>query len=220
MDSSFWHSSVYIKCGTGLHGTFRRFCTSRKYRNYERLYIEYNFRSDFYSALGICGVGIPASIQNLLNVTGMTILNNFTSSFGADAVAAMGIVQKINQVPMQIAMGLSQGIMPLISYNYSSKNHKRMRKSLTFTAKISQGFLCTVAVAYFVFAENLVAMFMNNEVIIGYGTQFLRGFCISMPFLCMDFLFITVFPVTFFGQNNRQDIWIYKNKRQIITSTS
>ena len=40
--------------------------------------------------LGICGVGIPAAIQNLLNVTGMTILNNFTSPFGADAVAAMG----------------------------------------------------------------------------------------------------------------------------------
>ncbi|MDE7223718.1 MAG: MATE family efflux transporter, partial [Acetatifactor sp.] len=44
--------------------------------------------------LGICGVGIPASIQNLLNVTGMTILNNFTSESGADAVAAMGISQK------------------------------------------------------------------------------------------------------------------------------
>ena len=45
-------------------------------------------------ALGIFGVGIPAAIQNLLNVTGMTVLNNFTSAFGADAVAAMGITQK------------------------------------------------------------------------------------------------------------------------------
>ena len=44
---------------------------------------------------GICAVGIPASIQNLLNVTGMTILNNFTASFGSDAVAAMGISQKM-----------------------------------------------------------------------------------------------------------------------------
>ena len=38
---------------------------------------------------GICGVGIPSSIQNLLNVTSMTVLNNFTSVFGSDAVAAM-----------------------------------------------------------------------------------------------------------------------------------
>ena len=158
------------------------------------------FSFDKKIVMGICGVGIPASIQNLLNVTGMTLLNNLTSSFGADAVAAMGIVQKINQVPMQIAMGLSQGIMPLISYNYSSKNYKRMRKTLTFTAKISQGFLCTVAVAYFVFAGNLVAMFMNNEVIIGYGTQFLRGFCISMPFLCMDFLAVGVFQAVGLGR--------------------
>lgn len=52
----------------------------------------------------ICGVGIPASIQNLLNVVGMTVLNNFTSSYGSAAVAAMGIAQKIDMVPMYIAL--------------------------------------------------------------------------------------------------------------------
>ena len=31
----------------------------------------------------------------------MTILNNFASAYGADAVAAMGIAQKINQVPLE-----------------------------------------------------------------------------------------------------------------------
>ena len=149
---------------------------------------------------GVCGVGIPASIQNLLNVTGMTILNNFTSSFGADAVAAMGITQKINQVPMQIAMGLSQGIMPLVSYNYSSKNHKRMRETLSFTVKISQGFLCTVALLYFVFAGPLTRMFMDNEIIVGYGIKFLRGFCLGMPFLCMDFVAVGVFQAVGMGR--------------------
>ena len=149
---------------------------------------------------GVCNVGIPASIQNLLNVTGMTILNNFTSSFGADAVAAMGITQKINQVPMQIAMGLSQGIMPLVSYNYSSKNHKRMKETLSFTVKISQGFLCTVALLYFVFAGPLTRMFMDNEIIVGYGIKFLRGFCLGMPFLCMDFVAVGVFQAVGMGR--------------------
>lgn len=69
------------------------------------------FRFNRAIVAGICGVGIPASIQNLLNVTGMTVLNNFTSAFGSDAVAAMGISQKINMVPLQIALGISQGIM-------------------------------------------------------------------------------------------------------------
>lgn len=78
------------------------------------------FRMNKAIIVGVCGVGIPAAIQNLLNVTGMTVLNNFTSSYGSDAVAAMGIAQKINMVPLYIALGLSQGIMPLISYNYAS----------------------------------------------------------------------------------------------------
>ena len=55
-----------------------------------------------FVVLGVCAVGIPASVQNLLNVTGMTLLNNFTSVYGADAVAAMGITQRLNNVPFSI----------------------------------------------------------------------------------------------------------------------
>ena len=151
--------------------------------------------------LGVCGVGIPASIQNLLNVTGMTVLNNFTSSYGSDAVAAMGIPQKINMVPMQIAMGLSQGIMPLISYNYASGNTPRMKKTLTFAAKISLTALVIVAAGYYVGGGALVRMFMQDPTIVAYGTRFLRGFCLGLPFLCMDFLAVGVFQAVGLGKN-------------------
>lgn len=150
--------------------------------------------------LGVCGVGVPASIQNLLNVTGMTILNNFTSEFGADAVAAMGISQKINMVPMYIAMGLSQGIMPLVSYNYSSGNHKRMKGTVYFAAKISLGFLVAVVLGYYLGAGQLIALFMKNEAIVAYGTRFLRGFCLGLPFLCADFLAVGVFQAVGMGK--------------------
>lgn len=52
MDIGFWCSSVYIKCGTGLHGTFRRFCTPCQHRNHEWLCAEYYSGSDFYFAMG------------------------------------------------------------------------------------------------------------------------------------------------------------------------
>ncbi|MCI8674916.1 MAG: MATE family efflux transporter [Lachnospiraceae bacterium] len=149
---------------------------------------------------GVCGVGVPACIQNLLNVTGMTILNNFTSSFGADAVAAMGISQKINMVPMYVAMGISQGIMPLISYNYSSGNHKRMKDTLGFSLKIAVGFLTAMGVDYYIGAGSLIAAFMKNEIIIGYGTRLLRGMCLSLPFLCIDFQAVGVFQATGMGK--------------------
>ena len=150
--------------------------------------------------LGVCGVGIPAAIQNLLNVTGMTILNNFTAAFGADAVAAMGITQKINMVPLYVALGLSQGIMPLLSYTYASGNYKRMKQSLGFSMKAALSFLIAVSALYFFGAGILIRLFMNNEAIIGYGTRFLRGFCLSLPFMCVDFIAVGVFQATGMGK--------------------
>lgn len=152
--------------------------------------------------LGICAVGIPASIQNLLNVTGMTILNNMTASFGEDAVAAMGISHKISMVPMQIAFGLSQGIMPLISYNYASKNHARMKKSFWYTARISLIFMAAVTAALCFGSGFVVKMFMKDAAVVDYGTQFLRGFALSMPFLCMDFLAVGVFQACGMGMKS------------------
>lgn len=146
--------------------------------------------------LGVCGVGIPAAIQNLLNVTGMTVLNNFTSGYGSDAVAAMGITQKINMVPLQIALGLSQGIMPLISYNYSSGNVPRMKNTLVFTMKIALSFMVAVSVCYYIGAGFWIGLFMQNETIISYGEKFLRGFCLGLPFLCVDFVAVGVFQAS------------------------
>lgn len=151
------------------------------------------FRPSKQIVKGVCGVGIPASIQNLLNVTGMTILNNFTSAYGSDPVAAMGIAQRVNIVPFQIAMGFSQGIMPLISYNYTSGNIKRMKKTFMFTAKISLGFILAVMLTFLFAAEPIISMFMKNESIVAYGAAFQRGFCFALPFLCIDFLALGVF---------------------------
>jgi len=150
--------------------------------------------------IGVCGVGIPAAIQNLLNVTGMTVLNNFTSSFGSDAVAAMGIAQKINMVPLYFSLGLSQGLMPLISYNYASGNIDRMKKSFLFAVKISLTFMFAVTAGYYFGSGFLTKLFMKNPEIVSYGSLFLKGLCLALPFLCMDFLAVGVFQACGLGK--------------------
>ena len=151
--------------------------------------------------MGILAVGLPAAIQNLLNVTGMTVLNNFTAAYGADAIAAMGITQKVNMVPMYVAQGFSQGIMPLVGYNFSSGNRKRMKECVVMSAKITVGFLIMISAGYYVFADSLIELFMDNEQIIQYGSRFLRGFCLGLPFLAMDFLAVGVFQAVGMGKH-------------------
>lgn len=160
------------------------------------------FKPNKRIAFGVFAVGIPASIQNLLNVTGMTVLNNFTSAHGPDAVAAMGIAYKINMVPMNVAWGFSQGVMPLISYNFSGGNRTRMKKSITFTAKLEIGFLIVLSAVLFAFSNSFVRMFMDNTAVVEYGSAFLRGMCLGLPFLAMDFLAVNVFQACGMGRKS------------------
>ena len=149
---------------------------------------------------GVFGVGVPASIQNLLNVTGMTVLNNFTAVFGPDVIAAMGIAYKINMIPMYIAMGVSQGLMPLVSYNYGGGNVPRLKKAVAFAAKISLGFMAVAAVFCFFTSGTLIGLFMKTKAVVDYGSQFLRCMCVAQPFLAMDFLAVGVFQACGLGR--------------------
>ena len=149
---------------------------------------------------GVFGVGVPASIQNLLNVTGMTVLNNFTAAFGPDAIAAMGISYKLNMIPMYVAMGVSQGLMPLVSYNYGSGNVSRLKKAVLFAGKISLSFMVVVSAGYFFASGTLIGMFMKTEAVVAYGSRFLRYMCVAQPFLCLDFLAVGVFQACGLGQ--------------------
>lgn len=149
---------------------------------------------------GIFGVGIPAAIQNLLNVTGMTILNNFASSFGANVVASMGIASKITSISFFIAVAIGNGVMPLVSYNYAAKNAKRMKAALMYTIKISLVFLVIATTVYMVFAPQIVRLFMDNDIIVSYGRYFVRAMATAIPFLVIDFVAIGVFQACGFGK--------------------
>lgn len=196
--------------GAGL-ATFLSNCVACLYfivlinKKKENTYISIKFSQfslDKAVLFSIFAVGIPAAIQNLLNVTGMTILNNLTASYGTDAVAAMGIAQKINMVPVQIALGMSQGIMPLISYNYSARNIERMKNTLMTTLKIALTFIVVVVAGYYFQSRFFISMFMSNQTIVDYGSSFLRNFCLGLPFLCIDFVAVGVFQAVGMGKES------------------
>lgn len=152
--------------------------------------------------MGVLGVGIPASIQNLLNVTGMTILNNFVAGYGSSAVAAIGIAQKIYMVPIQVAIGGTQGVMPLVGYTFASKNRERFRKTIQAVAKLMVPCMVIIAAVCWVFSAPLIRLFMKQGEVIAYGELFLRGFSASMPFMLVDFLAVGVFQSIGMGKKS------------------
>ena len=160
-----------------------------------------NFHFDKKTIGGIFAVGVPAMIQNLLNVVGSTVLNNLAAPFEASALAAMGICTKVNMVPMYLAMGMTQGVMPLISYNYASGDRKRMKKAMLFTLVISELTLILTAFGMFFFADGLMHTFIEDSATIAYGVRFLKAYCLVQPLLAMDFFAVHIFQAIGYGMH-------------------
>ena len=147
----------------------------------------------------VFSVGVPSAIQNALNVTGMTILNNCMADYGTEAVSAIGIAHKMSMIPMYVSMGIGQGIMPLIGYNYSAGNKKRIREALAFVIKISAALVLALAAVFMIFSGNIISSFMENELVVSYGTAFFRGMTFATPFFALDFLAVGIFQACGLG---------------------
>lgn len=148
---------------------------------------------------GVCKVGVPASIQNLLNVLSHMLANNLVAPYGAAALAGMGIASKIAMVPWYVSNGISQGVMPLVGYTYAARKLERMKHALKFSVKLSESFLCAVAALCCIFARQITGAFIDDPETVAYGAKFMYGLCLSIPFLAMDFIAVGVFQAVGHG---------------------
>ena len=137
--------------------------------------------------VGILSIGLPSALTALLaNITSI-VKNNLTADYGDVELAAYGIVMKADMLPLNIGMGLCQGMMPLVAYNYAAKNYPRM-KSFTKAAQVSGMATACVFIAIFeIFAPQILWIFIRDKATIDYGTDFLRIACLATPFMISNF---------------------------------
>jgi len=143
--------------------------------------IERNLIADIFA------IGLPSALTSLLaNITHI-IKNNLTSGYGDIELAAYSIVIKADMLPLNIGMGLCQGMMPLVAYNYAAKNYSRM-KSFAKVAQISGMAIAAACIVIFeLFAPQIIWLFIKNEATIEFGTKFLRIACLATPFMISNF---------------------------------
>ena len=135
----------------------------------------------------IFSIGLPSAITALLANISSIIKNNLTASYGDIELAAYGIVMKADMLPLNIGMGLCQGMMPLVAYNYAAKNYPRMR-AFTRAAQISGMAVAGVFIVISeIFAPRIVWLFIKDEATISYGKDFLRIACLATPFMISNF---------------------------------
>lgn len=145
-------------------------------------------------ALGaILAIGIPASLTNFMQSLGTMLLNQRLAAHGANAVAAMGIAQKVYMIVMLIMVGFAFGAQPLIGYNFGAKARQRLNEILRFDFRVEIGYALVAAGVLILLAPQIVALFMNQPTIVAMGSLMLRALLITTPFIGAILVFTTVF---------------------------
>lgn len=72
------------------------------------------------SFISLFSVGIPAAMALLLFDLTNIVINRLASGHGDIELAAIGIVLKVERLPLNIGIGICLGMMPLVAYNYAS----------------------------------------------------------------------------------------------------
>lgn len=139
------------------------------------------------SVRAIYTVGLPAAAGSILYAAAITLTNKLISTYGDTALAAYGIVKKIDMLPNNVGMGLAQAMVPLVAYNFASGNYKRMR-SFIRAARISGiAFSLFCVTACELLPGALLRFFIQDADTIRLGASFLRFAVTATPFIIINF---------------------------------
>ena len=136
----------------------------------------------------VFSVGLASALATALGNMSNMVMVRLAAGYGDIPVAAYGIVKRIDQVSLNVCMGLCQGFMPLVGYNYASGNYRRMRDVSVFSWKTALVISACFITCFAVFAHGIMHLFIPEIRTSTLGASFLRIACLAVPLTSINFL--------------------------------
>ena len=141
----------------------------------------------------VLSVGLSAAFTTLLANVVFMIINILAYGYDDAAVSAYGIVKRLDQIPLGISLGLSQGVMPLIAYNYGSGDYARLKKVSVFSWILAAIMSAVCVVLFETLAPYIARLMLDDEKTVPLTTDFLRIACTAVPFTSVNALVMYFF---------------------------
>ncbi|MCQ2189471.1 MAG: MATE family efflux transporter [Paludibacteraceae bacterium] len=125
--------------------------------------------------------GSPSLTRQGLMAISTSMLNVAAGVYGDAAIAAMSVVTRICFFIQSVVIGIGQGFQPLCGFCYGAKLYQRVRDGYMFAVKASAIFLIVCVAAGAPFADTLVRIFRDDEMVIAVGTPALRWQMLTFP---------------------------------------
>lgn len=142
------------------------------------------FRPDWRDGLHTLSMGISSSVNQIAITIVQVVLNNSLTYYGAMSVygediplAACGIVMKTNAILLSIIVGISQGVQPIIGFNYGARKYDRVKQA--YLLAIRWNFVISAAgfLLFQLFPRPIISIFgSGEELYFDFAVLFMRTF--------------------------------------------
>lgn len=131
----------------------------------------------------VLALGVSPFIMQATESVLSICFNTSLLKYGGDtAVGAMTILSSVMQAVMMPLQGMSQGMTPIVSYNYGAGQFERVKKAFLLTLSVCLGYTFVLWIAAMAAPQFLAGIFTPDAELIGYCTWAMRiymaGICI------------------------------------------
>lgn len=134
-------------------------------------------------AFDVVSLGLPMTCSTLLMSFSSIISNHMMIGYGEVALSAQGIAGKFGMLIGMLAMGICMGLQPAISYAYGKKNKNRILYIIKRTAVFTFLIGTSLSVLGFIFRNQIIYSFINNDEVIRHGSIMIFGSLLTGPFV-------------------------------------
>lgn len=135
---------------------------------------------------GILSIGMSPFFINAAACIVVIIINKGLRNYGENgdtSIAAYGIANRMQFIFVMIVLGLTQGMQPIVGYNYGAKRYDRVKSALTLTIFWAT-LVTTIGFIICEFIPETVAKaFTTDHKLIEHAAWAMQVMCTFMPFI-------------------------------------
>lgn len=127
-------------------------------------------------------IGVPSILMQSIGSVTTFCMNNILLMFSSTAATVFGIYFKLQSFVFLPIFGLTNGMIPIVAYNYGAKNKDRIYKTITVSLLISIGIMATGVVFFQTLPAAMLGLFEASAHMLEIGIPALRIISISFVF--------------------------------------
>ena len=151
------------------------------------------FKINFKTIKDIYAVGLPSMIMQSIASVLVVGLNSILISFSDAAVSVLGVYYKLQSFVFMPVFGLTQGVMPIMGYNFGAKNKHRLLSALKIGSVLAIIIMLSGTILFMAIPDKLLMLFNASEQMLELGTKALRTISLCFVPAALGIMFSTLF---------------------------